>query len=60
MIIGAILIVWIAVEVVLIGSPVGLPRLLQVMMALLGVALIAIAMLPRVRTYAKPQVIRLK
>ncbi len=52
-VIGVILIVWIAVEVALIGSPIGLPRFLQVIMALLGVVLIALAMLPRVRIYAK-------
>ena len=56
-IIGVILIVWIAVEVVLIGSPIGLPRFLQVAMALLGVVFIALAMLPRVRTYAKSQAV---
>ena len=55
-VIGVILIVWIAVEVALIGSPIGLPRFLQVTMALLGVVLIILAMLPRVRTYAKSQV----
>jgi hypothetical protein len=54
-IIGVILIVWIAVEVALIGSPIGLPRFLQITMALLGVVLIALAMLPRVKTYAKFQ-----
>jgi len=52
-VIGIILIVWIIVEVSLIGSPVGLPRILQISMALLGVILIALAMLPHVRTYAK-------
>jgi len=54
-VIGVILIVWIAVEVALIGSPIGLPRFLQVTMALLGVVLIALAMLPHVRIYAKSQ-----
>ena len=57
--IGIILIVWIAVEVALIGSPIGLPRFLQVAMALFGAVLIALAMLPRVRTYAKSQVVTL-
>ena len=52
---GVILIVWIAVEVALIGSPVGLPRFLQIAMALFGAILIALAMLPPVRTYAKSQ-----
>ena len=56
-VIGVILIVWIAVEVALIGSPIGLPRFLQVTMALLGVVFIALAMLPRVRTYAKSQLL---
>ena len=51
--IGAILIVWIAVEVSLIGSPDGFPRFLQVMMTLMGVVIISLAMLPRVRTYAR-------
>ena len=55
LVIGAILIVWIVVEVALIGSPTGLPRFLQVAMALLGVVLIALAMLPNVRVYAKSQ-----
>ena len=54
--IGVILIVWIAVEVALIGSPAGLPRTLQVTMALFGAVLIALAMLPRVRTYARSRV----
>lgn len=51
--IGVILIVWIGVEVALIGSPTGLPRFLQVAMALFGVILIALAMLPQVRRYAR-------
>jgi uncharacterized membrane-anchored protein len=59
-VIGVILIVWIAVEVALIGSPTGLPRFLQVSMAVLGVVFIALAMLPRVRTYAKSQVVASK
>lgn len=57
-VIGTILVVWIAVEVVLIGSPSGLPRFLQVTMALLGVILIVLAMLPGVRTYAKSQLVK--
>ena len=57
---GIILIVWIAVEVALIGSPIGLPRFLQVAMAGIGGILIALAMLPRVRTYAKSQVVASK
>jgi len=52
-VIGVILIVWIVVEVVLIGSPAGLPRFLQIAMAFLGVVLIMLTMLPSVRTYAK-------
>lgn len=51
--IGVILIVWIAVEVALVGSPTGLPRFLQVTMAFLGAVLIALAMLPPVRRYAR-------
>ena len=51
--IGVILIVWIVVEVILIGSPDGFPRFLQVMMTLLGIVILALAMLPRVRAYAK-------
>ena len=50
---GVILIVWIAVEVMLIGSPNGFPRLLQVMMTLMGVVILALAMLPRVRSFTK-------
>ena len=50
---GVILIVWIAVEVMFIGSPDGFPRFLQVMMTLLGIVILALAMLPRVRAYAK-------
>ena len=50
---GVTLIVWIAVEVVLIGSPDGFPRFLQVMMTLLGIVILALATLPRVRAYAK-------
>jgi len=51
--IGVILIVWIAVEVMLIGSPDGFPRFLQVMMTLFGVAVLALAFLPRVRAFTK-------
>ena len=58
--IGVILIVWIVVEVALIGSPIGLPRFLQVTMALLGVVFIALAMIPHVRTYTKSQVVASK
>jgi hypothetical protein len=50
---GVILIVWIAVEIMLIGSPNGLPRFLQAMMALLGIVILALATLPRVRAYTK-------
>lgn len=50
---GVILIVWIAVEVMLIGSPNGFPRFLQVMMALMGIVILALAMLPGVRTFTK-------
>lgn len=50
---GVILVVWIAVEVMLIGSPNGFPRFLQVMMTLYGIAILALAMLPRVRAYSK-------
>ena len=50
---GFILIVWIAVEVMFIGSPDGFPRFLQVMMTLLGIVILARAMLPRVRAYTK-------
>ncbi len=51
--IGVILIVWIAVEVMLIGSPDGFPRFLQVMMTILGFVFLALAFLPRVRTSTK-------
>jgi hypothetical protein len=50
---GVILIVWIAVEIMLIGSPNGLPRFLQAMMTLLGIVILALAMLPRVRAFTK-------
>jgi hypothetical protein len=50
---GVILILWIAVEVMLIGSPDGFPRFLQVMMTLDGVVILALAMLPRVRAFTK-------
>jgi len=50
---GVILIVWIVVEVMLIGSPDGFPRFLQVMMTLLGIVILALAMLLRVRAFTK-------
>jgi hypothetical protein len=50
---GVILMLWIAVEVMLIGSPEGFPRFLQVMMTLLGIVILALAMLPRMRVFAK-------
>ncbi len=50
---GVILIVWIVVEVSLIGSPIGLPRFLQVTMALMGAVIVALAMLPRTRVFTK-------
>jgi hypothetical protein len=51
--IGIILVIWIVVEIALIGSPTGFPRFLQVVMGLLGVVIIALAMLPSVRSYAR-------
>jgi hypothetical protein len=50
---GVIIILWIAVEVMLIGSPDGFPRFLQVMMTLMGIVILALAMLPRVRAFTK-------
>jgi hypothetical protein len=50
---GVVLIVWIAVEVMFIGSPNGFPRFLQVMVALMGIVILALAMLPRVRAFTK-------
>jgi hypothetical protein len=50
---GVILILWIAVEVTLIGSPDGFPRFLQVMMTLFGIGILALAMLPGVRAFTK-------
>lgn len=50
---GVILIVWIAVEVAYIGSPEGFPRFLQVMMALMGVVILALAMTPKIRTHTR-------
>ena len=51
--IGVILIVWIIVEVALIGSPDGFPRFLQIMMALFGIVMLGLAMLPSVRKFTK-------
>ena len=51
--IGVILIAWIIVEVALIGSPDGFPRFLQIMMALFGVVMLGLAMLPSVRKFMK-------
>lgn len=50
---GVILVVWIAVEVAYIGSPAGFPRFLQVTMALDGVVILGLSMMPRMRAYAK-------
>ena len=50
---GVVLIIWIAVEVALMGSPDGFPRFLQVTMTLLGVVILGLTMLPRVRAYTK-------
>jgi len=50
---GVILIVWIIVEVYYIGSPEGFPRFLQVTFAALGAVILALALLPRTRAYAK-------
>jgi hypothetical protein len=50
---GVILVVWIAVEVALVGSPNGFPRFLQVTMALMGVIILALASLPGVRAFTK-------
>jgi hypothetical protein len=50
---GVTLIVWIIVEVYYIGSPEGFPRLLQVTFAALGAVILALALLPQTRTYAR-------
>jgi hypothetical protein len=50
---GVILIVWIVVEVILIGSPEGFPRFLQAMMSLDGIVILGLALLPRVRAFTK-------
>ena len=50
---GAILIVWIAIEIMLIGSPNAFALFLQVMMTLLGIVILALALLPRVRAFTK-------
>jgi len=50
---GVVLIIWIAVEVLYIGSPEGFPRFLQVMMTIMGFVILMLAMLPRVKEYAK-------
>lgn len=51
--IGIILILWIVVEVILIGSPDGFPRFLQITMALLGIVILGLSLLPRVRAFTK-------
>ncbi len=50
---GVMLIVWIIVEVYYIGSPDGFPRFLQVTFAALGAVILALALLPRTRAYAR-------
>jgi len=50
---GVVLIVWIIVEVYYIGSPEGFPRFLQIVVALLGAVILALATLPRVREYTR-------
>jgi hypothetical protein len=45
--------VWIAVEIMLIGSPNAFALFLQVMMTLMGIVILALAMLPRVRAFTK-------
>lgn len=53
MAIGILLILWIVIEIILIGSPDGFPRFLQVMMTLLGIVILVLAMRSRVRAYSK-------
>ena len=50
---GVLLIIWIAVEVAMIGSPPGFPRFLQIMMALFGVVFVGLCMLPGVRAFTR-------
>lgn len=50
---GVTLIIWIIVEVVLIGSPDGFPRLLQIVFALLGVVILTLALRPSVREFTR-------
>jgi hypothetical protein len=50
---GVIIMLWIAAEVMLIGSPDGFPRFLQVMMTLMGIVILPLAMLPCVRAFTK-------
>jgi len=50
---GVILIVWIAVEIYYIGSPEGVPRALQTMMATMGAVIVGLCMLPGVRTFTR-------
>lgn len=52
-VIGIMLVVWIIIEIALIGSPEGFPRFLQVMMFLYGILIISLAMLPKGRAYAR-------
>lgn len=51
--VGVILLVWIAVELVLLGFLSGIGGVLQIVMALMGVLMLVLAMLPSVRSFMK-------
>ena len=55
---GVILIVWIVVEIYYIGSPEGIPRALQTMMASMGAVIVGLCLLPGVRNFTKIAVTR--
>jgi hypothetical protein len=50
---GVILIVWIVVEIYYIGSPEGIPRALQTMMATMGAVIVGLCLLPGVRKFTR-------
>lgn len=52
-VVGAMLLLWIAVEIALLGFLSGIGGILQVVMAVLGVWILALAFLPSVRSQTK-------
>jgi hypothetical protein len=53
--VGVILILWIVVELILLGPLSGIGGVLQVAMTVLGISVLALAMLPSVRSNMKPE-----